>query len=1177
MVRNFLGGVTPPYIKSLIKRSQTKSDGFIKRGDTSGAAFTDNELLLGILYAQNGQQREAVAPLGNAMKNCPEQAEGIGAMLLEFQRDLPGCAELEFQLGMASVYLNHPDKAEKRFFNTLRMENPPLERILKIIDKKQAGENLLMLRGEILIRMGREAEGLESIREFLSGEQDGWNEQPEDKIKQLFPAHADRKSMAHDRLSLLPEKILYNKDTIFLLCDICSDLGNFKDVSGYLEELAEFSPESTGEIIKRIEGMEDVMQTAPARKLLAILHMRSGGYGQAREHFSASAEMDPELAPELIKLINARVDERGRDAVLIKILIDLYARTGESEKANSLLQELKEKENLSGAEAIEMTTRVIENCGATVENIVSSVEFSSEKGEAAAMVPHLAEFCRANPDKQEALASEMKKLAVSNHKLYSFLAQLIGETARDAELSEHLKYLHAVSLLNSGEIEKAVFAFDQILMFNEEMKLDVMAEYESVAESHPDNSTLLLALYQMHLDEQQYVQAAHYLGKFLESDPSQIKDVITRFDQIVEKMPMEIAVWKEMLESALSIDHGSLAHQILERAVSAMGEREAAPLHIYGAMLYRENRNIEEALKCLAIALSSDRSDLKSIENELDRIISISPDNAGAMYLCGEACTRLGNEEKAVEYYGRCIKISPQYSDRVRDRLRQALPRSVKPWLVNRLLGTMAWRKGNHQEAINLFSRAQKGDRESLSSLGEELRGHLDDSAGDTGIRRLYSENLRLEGRYREAVDQIELLVGQSGFSNNEAAAFLRLIIEDDQKQFEANRLLAKILIENGKTEESLQPAINMLGSSEAEPAAMEETAEELFRVHGEDSGFLRRLGAVKLKLGKEKEALEYLRQALDKDSNNCRKILENLSGHDWSDDYICQAKLLEADCLIESQEYAQSFEALRNIMEEPSRNLRSLFERTETLIRNQPEKRFFSLALEVKAKQRDFRGARGLIELAESALNPDDSADLKIELAGLADMEGLEQEASALYSEILQQSEDRKHILKLIEGSLICLARERLNAAGKMKKTAEGGAGEISALIDTAIQLGEYHTAMEILEKGGPDEGTRLYNLGRIYLAMDRPAMAVSLLSSCVSRSSISGREKAGALYDLGRGSEMIYDFGRAATAFMKILEIQGEYRDASKRARINYTRCLEDEAEIFTLEKTAALNDTK
>jgi len=1174
-VRNFLGGVSAEYIQSLIKRSQTKSEGLIQRGDTGSAAFTDNELLLGILYAQNGQRREAVTPLGNAMHNCPEQAEAIGSLLLEFQRDLPGCAKLEFQLGMASVYLNHPDKAEKRFFNAIRMEDPPLEKILSVIDEKETGENHLMLRGEILIRLGNQAEGIEAIIEFLSREQEGWNEQPEDKIKQLFPAHVDRKSMVHDRLSLLPEKILYKKDVIFLLCDICSDLGNYIDATNHLEELAEFSPGATGEIIKRIEEREEILQTAPGRKLLAILYLRSGEYGKCREHFSAAAEMDPELIPELIKLVNARVDEEGRDTALVKILIDLYTRTGESDRAHSLLQELKEQENLSGDEAIEMTTRVIENCGATVENIVSAVEFSSEKGETEKMVPHLVEFCRVNPDKQESLASELKELADSRDRLYSFLAELIGQASRDIKLSENMKYLHAVSLLHSGEIEKSVFAFDQILMFNEEIKLDVMAQYESVVANHPDNSTLLLALYQMHLDEEQYVQAAHYLGKFLESDPTQIRDVITRFNQIVEKMPAEPEVWKQMLESALSIDHGNLAHQILERAVSAMGEVEAAPLHIYGAMLYRENRDIEESLKCLAIALTSERSDLKSIENELEKIISISPENAGAMYLCGETCTRMGEEERAVEYYSRCIKTSPQYSDRVRERLQQALPFSVRPWLINRLLGTMEWRKGNHQEAINLFARAQKGEKKSLAALGKELRGYLESPSASTGLRRLYAENLRLEGKFREAVEQVEILIGESDFNSSEAAGFLKLVIGEDQHQFEANRLLARILLEEGKTEESLQPAVNMLSSSEAEPAEMERSVEELIRVHGDDSGFLLRIGSVKLKLGKEQESLGYLRQALDRNSDHCREILESLSGRDWSAAYNCQAKLLEADCLIESEEYGKSYEVLRDITDEPGRDLLDLLERAELLIRNQPEKRYFSLALQLKAKQNDLSGARALIELAESALNPEDIADLRIELAGLADIEGLEQEASTLYSEVLRNSENRENILKLIEDSLIKLARERLASAGNTEDLAGGEEAEISVLVETAIQLGEYQVSMQILEKAEPDEGSRLYNMGRIYLAMDRPAMAVSLLSSSISSPSLPQREKVPALYSLGRASEMTFDFGRAATAFMKILEIHGEYRDASKRASINYTRCLEDEAEIFTIEKTAALND--
>ena len=1173
-VRKFLGGVSEKYVDSLIKRSRTKSQSFVQRGDTVGSAFTDNELLLGLLHAENSQFSEAAVHLGNALRNCPEQAEKIGFIMLEIQREIPGSAELEFHLGLASVYLNHPDKAERRFFNTIGKENAPLESILEVLDNHEMGENSELLRGETLLRLEREKEGINTVRGFLSDEETGWNEQPEDRIKQLFPAHVDRKSMVYDRLCLLPEELLYRKDTIFLLCDICSDLSNYMDAAKLLARLAEISPEDSGEVIRWIESRENVMQTSPSQKLLATLYLREGRYEQARDHFGTSAEMDPEVTPELIQLIKDRMDEKGREAVLIKILIDLYTRIGESERAHSLLQELRDEERLDGSEAMQMTTRVMESCGATVDNIVSAVEFSAGRNEPEELVSHLAEFCGNHPEKAESLAAKISRLANDDSGIYPFAAELLGRTGREIKLPEPLKYLQAVALLHSGEIEKAVFSFDQIIMFNEDIKLDVMAEYEKVIEDNYSNSTLLLALYQMHFDEQNYVPAAHYLGKYLESDHTQIRDVITRFEHIAERACLETGIWKEMLESALSINHGNLAHQILERAVSAMGEAEAAPLHIYGARLYRENRDIEQALKCLAIALTSQDSDLRAIERELDDITGASPDNPVALYLCGETCLRRGAEEKAVENFRRCIRTSPEYTGRVREKLEESLPYSVQPWLINRLLGSIAWKEGKRAKSISFFSEAQNGAQGNLQALGGELEDLLQRNSEDTDIRKLYTENLRLEGRFPEAVSQIEVLLESHSFSTGEALCFLRLITGEEPFQFEGNRLLAGILIESGKIEESLKPAVNMMNSADTDPAVMEEAADRLFQVHRDNADFILRYGSVKLRAGKEEEAIGYLREALENERNHCEEILEILSGHSWPPPHSTGSGILRADCLIESGEYRKAFDVLESVGDDSESDMKEALERIELLLSKQPLREYYSLALKIKARLHDFSGASETVESAESALESDQAVDLKIELAGLADIQGLHREASALYSEVLEESGDRNRIYKLIENSLTDLARTRLEEGENRKQPGGGDIQEAAVLIDTALDFGLPSRAMDILKDSGLPEGRRIYNMGRIYLAMDKPSLAVSMLSSCMNRSSLTGEERIQALYALGRGSEMIFDFGRAASAFMKILEIRGEYRDASRRARVNYTRCLEDERRIFIIEKSTALS---
>jgi tetratricopeptide (TPR) repeat protein len=174
-----------------------------------------------------------------------------------------------------------------------------------------------------------------------------------------------------------------------------------------------------------------------------------------------------------------------------------------------------------------------------------------------------------------------------------------------------------------------------------------------------------------------------------------------------------------------------------------------------------------------------------------------------------------------------------------------------------------------------------------------------------------------------------------------------------------------------------------------------------------------------------------------------------------------------------------------------------------------------------------------------------------------------------------LEEVDDKQSILKRIEESLAWVADKRLSEGITQAKGGLIGDEEAISLVNTALDYGRLETALRIVTGNELSQTTRLFLMGRIYLAAERPALAVALLSSISEAPSLPSDKRTQILYALGAASEILRDYGRAASSFIKILEIHGEYLDARTRAETNYTKFIDSEIsnETMILEKTGSL----
>ncbi len=1175
-VRDMFRTSSDDYIAGLIKRSETRSRGLLERGDTGGAGYTDNELILGLLYISSGESAKAVGPLGRALANSPGDAQTIGSVLLELERERPGDPTLKFYLGMASQILSHPDKAEARFFQAAELENAPLEEILSYVTGlEEHSKNFLMLTGELLIRSSRESEGASRIIDYLALEDGGWDQGAEaDSIKALFPGCIDRKDFALKRLSLLPPVNLHHDEIISLYCKTAAGAGRVKEAVGELEKIFETEAVRAPSIIALIESDPEIMQTAPAQKLLTNLFLSEGDLEKAAAAARLAAEFDPSQIPSLLESVKRKIEkEPENEAGLLAIQAELHAKCGNSESAESILRRLIGKNELGEEELFNLTTVIMETCGVNLEGVVSTIGFSLEKERVSDALPYMLEFYKRNPDNHGEFAASIEDLADGNGELWSGIAELMDLLSKEEQLSPPFRLLQARAHLNRGEVERAVFEFDQLMIFDTSLRLDLIPVYEKAAEKHGDNTTLHLALYQLHLEENQLARASHYLCRALESDPGQIRDVMKNFDKLVEKDPSNGAIWEEMLKAALAMKHLNLAREVLKRAVSILPPTQAASLHIYGARISSADGKWQDGLRCLAVALTSDEANLKAVEEELNIIMEANPRNAEARYIAGETKLRLGREDEAVAMMEKCLELSPAYLGKVRDRLQRLLPLSIKPWLISRILGEIAWTEKIYDKACTLLESAQEGPPESLAGLGSTLERLEKSSSGDIRLELILARNLSLEGKHAESVALASDILERDESAVERVVRILVEMLDYNPGQYEANRFLAEIYEKSGETEKALEPILRLVSLEDIDPNELVNTVSEFFDTHDGDSRFLVPYGVLKARAGQHEDGLVHLRRALESDGDCWEEMLAAMKNVEWPGESLHAASLLKADCYLEGDWPHEAFECLLENRGCTGPLRGETVERIYRIIEKKPEAGSIMLGASLLAGSQKADEAEQLVRRGCSALGEEASIDLRIELAEIFEKESLHERAAGLFREVVDSSSDRGSILRRIEKSYMNWAEREISAGIKDIAGLEERA--IEGLISTAADLGRFDDALRLATGGRIEEDARKALTARIYMSTDRPALALSIILSIRNREALPSATSRELSYIEGKACEILGDYGRAAAAFAAAGDGDGG-PDSLARARANYTKFLESQLEndVQLLEKTGNLD---
>jgi tetratricopeptide (TPR) repeat protein len=1059
---------------------------------------------------------------------------------------------------------------EVRFFQALELEAPPLDRILSALEaSKSPCPNGPILTGEILARMGRAADGAALMRGFLfpaptpAGQGGG-------------PATDERLGLAERRLAALPEAAFAVVDVSFLYCDVAAALGLAKEAVAVLELIAAADPGRRNAVIAWLEANETAALTAPGQNLLARAHIAGGSAAEGARAARRAVEMNPTLVPGLIEFVRAAVERAPDcDPGLKALLAELYARVDDRTSAEEVFGALKRSRSLDDAALVALSAEIMKHFGLFLTGVVSALEIALDGGGADDVYPQVLALYREKSEEHEALASSIGELAGNGEERWKTVAGIVDRLAKEEHLSDPFRFLQASAHFFTGGVERSIFEFDQILMRDVGLKYRIIEIYKRGLARFDANATLHLALYHLYLEEELFSDAARHLCRTLELDPAQIRDVVAQFGKLVERDPGNLAIWEEMLKTALAMGRTGLAAEVLARAVASLSAEKAAGLNGYGAKIAAADGKWDDALRYVSLALAAPEADVRLLEGEIRAIVARDPSNPQAQILLGETLLRLGRDAEAIAALKRCIDLAAAMRVQVATVLERFLPLSVEPWLLSTVLGEIAWLEGLPDEAFRHFTAAQKGPRAALPALSASIERIRERSPGNDRLETLYARNLAFEGRCAEAVGVLERLIAADAAHTRAATDICLAIVGEAPAQLEANALLARVFAAAGETEESRRAIVRILSDEESDPARVDAVVSEFLPVHDRSGEFLARYAALKARRGEMNESLARYRQALAADPSRSGEILAGLARHEWPRELAPAERLLRVDCLIAANANNEAFALLDAFSAQDGALVDEILPRLESIIQRGPKREQYSLGAAVLAGAGRIAEAENLIARGRGALGRDDALDLAIELAEIHLGAGNAERAERLFTEALEGAPEKSRVLERIERSCARRTDREIRDLSARLESGEATEADIARLVRLAVDRTGAENALEILSRCTVSRTVRSDLLGAAYLSMDRPALACVAFGAAGDAGFGSETERYDHLYLAGVARERTGDHGMAASLFAAIAGERADFRDSRERALRNYARFIESNCgeRALVLEKTQSL----
>lgn len=297
------------------------------------------------------------------------------------------------------------------------------------------------------------------------------------------------------------------------------------------------------------------------------------------------------------------------------------------------------------------------------------------------------------------------------------------------DLEPPLRHAIALAALQAGDTGRALPAYALLSMMADPEFLDGVADdYDAAIELHPEDTDLLLARAELHIEGHEFEGAAGVLDRALRLAPGRAGEVVEAFDRMLESAdeattPLLQASLAEALFEVRCFDRLT---ELCDRVLAQTDGANQVPWLRLKIRMAIARSEFSAALQLIQRAAVKGPMPAAVGAELLEEILAVHPGSSIGWLMLGQLAIRAGSPGRALEAYVEAIRIDPSLEQPVAGQIAEisTAPDADAELLIG--IGRFHLGRGAADRAAYAFGRALDLD----ASVSDRVLGELETRLG---------------------------------------------------------------------------------------------------------------------------------------------------------------------------------------------------------------------------------------------------------------------------------------------------------------------------------------------------------------------------------------------------------------------------------------------------------------
>jgi tetratricopeptide (TPR) repeat protein len=854
---------------------------------------------------------------------------------------------------------------------------------------------------------------------------------------------------------------------------------------------------------------------------------------------------------------------------LLALLAIVQARVGDREESNKTLVGMWGDRSDKLDVLFAITERCLERVHPTPTLLTCFLPHALRQGKESLVARALDSVLRHTPENVKWLVTDLIEYIDGHPQHAGNLLKLLDECDKDLGAAQHLRYPVACAALLAQRFERAIPEFQILLMARPQLASEVLERVRKALRENPGDLHLNLSAYELLAEEKAWGEAAQCLEQALKADPTRIEELSQRFDQLLERDPQSLELWRCYADALFAVGRFGQVAAVCERASGHLQPDEQGDFRLLRARMMVEDGHLSEALDVVAELLESGAVTPARSADVVRAVVAADPTSGRAQLLLGVASAEDGLLDAAIEALVAAARADRTLVGAVTQKLEELAARpAAQPAHLVQLAGFYRW-KGATKEAARAYEQALRLDREMSERVLLELSRELDDPHGDLALTMVGARAARMAGRAEQACTLLTQVYSRDTGRFESVLAELRKTADDFQGEMLAPRTMARVLLAHRSQSAAAEVIMALAENTRYPLQARLETLQEFHKRLSGHAGLAISLAQLWSAGGNVEEAVELLWLAVDGEELDapraarvCRSLLQSAPEHG-------ELRLILHDLLLRQGQIDEAMAALPEaeaLSAERNAELSRRFATHRPRVLSKP----VLAARWVASLRRQGKQDEALTTLrtAAEAAPQAEAVPLWIDLARLLQESGRADESRAIIERLVGSGHDRGALYQTLES----WSSQRLDhEIGAVRARLQRQPQSMDAALDLAdllLRQGRADEAEQTLRAGAAEGEQRLRRaclLARAFVDCGHAAFAEAVLRPLAGVADTGSLWAEEIQFRLADCADRLERHGEAHARFVALIDSPRFGLRARQRAKEAYARYLDDAAGAY------------